>query len=204
MEITEVQSYGKSKYKVFLNNEFAFVLYKGELKKYHLEEGNQIEADVYEDILENVLVKRAKARSLHLLMQVNRTEAQLRSKLRENLYPESVISAAVDYVKSFGYINDGNFARSYVEQRSVSKSRRQISMELMQKGVSKDVIEDALQNVETDEEEIIKLLIRKKVRNIDTLSSLDEKEKAKLSRYLMGKGFQWDKIARVFRVLDIM
>ena len=204
MEVTGIEVYGKSKYKVFLNDEFAFVLYKGELKKYQLKEGVQIETDVYNDIIEKVLAKRAKARSLHLLTQMNRTEAQLVSKLRENLYPACVITIAVDYVKSFGYINDEEYARFYAEQRKTSKSKRQISMELMQKGIQKDIIEEALRNLETDEEEIIKKLILKKMKGKDSVSDLDDKEKAKISRYLTGKGFQWDKIARVFMVLDIM
>ena len=50
--------------------------------------------------------------------------------------------AAISYVKSFGYINDYEYARSFIESRKERKSRREIYMQLVGKGVSRELIDD--------------------------------------------------------------
>ena len=45
MVVTKVEMLTKIKYKVYLDEEFAFVLYKGELSHYRIVEGNLLEED---------------------------------------------------------------------------------------------------------------------------------------------------------------
>lgn len=49
---------------------------------------------------------------MHLLEDMDRSEAGLREKLKAGLYPEDLIEAAVTYVKSFGYLNDVRYAEN--------------------------------------------------------------------------------------------
>jgi regulatory protein len=70
-----------------------------------------------------VLVKRARLRALHLLNDMGRTESQLRQKLKQNDYPDDVVEDAIRYVKSFGYVNDKEYARSYIINRKDYKDR---------------------------------------------------------------------------------
>ena len=42
MLVTEIEEVSKNKCKIFLNGEFAFVLYKGELSTYHIKKGKEI------------------------------------------------------------------------------------------------------------------------------------------------------------------
>ncbi len=58
---------------------------------------------------------------MHLLNDMWRTEAQLREKLTRNEYPADIVEAAISYVKSFGYINDYEYARSFIESRKERK-----------------------------------------------------------------------------------
>ncbi len=77
---------------------------------------------------------------MHLLNDMWRTEAQLFEKLTRNEYPADIVEAAISYVKSFGYINDYEYARSFIESRKErkKKSRREIYMQLVGKGVSEN------------------------------------------------------------------
>lgn len=191
MTVTKIELYQKGKYKIYLNDEFAFVLYKGELKKYHLDVDKVLSEEQYQMILEETLLKRAKLRAMHLLKDMDRSEKQLYDKLKDNGYPTEVIKAAIEYVKSYHYVDDREYARRYAEYRALEKSKMQISLDLVKKGISKEIVQEVLEDITFDETNIIVKLVEKKCRNKD-LSDINEKQK--ICRFLMAKGFTYDQI----------
>ena len=82
MTVTKIEPLSKTRYKVYLDGQFAFTLYKGELSRYHIAEESVIGDDIY-DSLRLIVVKRAKLRAMHLLSDMGRTESQLRTKLKQ-------------------------------------------------------------------------------------------------------------------------
>ena len=135
MIVTEIEPYTRTKFKVYLDGKFAFVLYKGELSRYGIRKEEEISAGIVEKIEAEVVLKRAKLRAMHLLADMDRTEAALREKLKQGCYTQEMIDRAVDYVKSFGYLDDARYAENVVRSRQGTKSRKQIRAALMQKGV---------------------------------------------------------------------
>ena len=164
MQVTEIRAVTKTRFKVYLDGQFAFVLYKGELFRYHLTEGSSISESEYQDIHENIVFKRAKKKALKLLSDMDRTEEQLRSKLAAGEYPEDIIDRTIEYVKSFGYINDREYIRRFIESKKNTKSRKEIFMLLLSKGLPATMIEDALNECQTEEnaENAIREILRKK------------------------------------------
>ncbi len=145
MVITEIEAVSRARYKIFIDGKFTFLLYKGELSRYHLAKGSDIEVETFRQIRREVVLKRAKLRALHLLNDMGRTEEQLRQKLKQNHYPEDIVRETLDYVRSFGYINDGAYARNFIETRKGKKSRREIYAKLCEKGIEKEEIDQALE-----------------------------------------------------------
>ena len=133
MIVTEIEPYTKTKFKVYLDGKFAFVLYKGELSRYGIRRDEVITDGTVEKIETEVILKRAKLRAMHLLEDMDRTEAALREKLRQGCYTQEMIDRAVDYVKSFGYLDDARYAENFVRSRQGAKSRKEIRAALMQK-----------------------------------------------------------------------
>ena len=84
--------------------------------------------------------KRAKLRAMHLLTKRPYTERKLRQKLQESMYTEECIDIAIAYVKSYGYIDDTQYACDFINYHSSSMSRKQIETKLSQKGISQEVI----------------------------------------------------------------
>lgn len=201
MLVTKIEAVTKTKYKVFLDEQFAFVLYKGELSRYYIKDEAEVTPEVYAKIREEVVLKRAKLRVMHLLQDMDRSEEQLRLKLKQSLYTEDIIEAALQYVKSFGYIDDSNYARRFVESRKKTKSKKEIYAALCQKGIDKYTIQEALELCykDVDEKDAIQKLIEKKHVEIDNMS---DKEKKKICEYLMRKGFRYDDICRVIQVIQ--
>lgn len=198
MKVTRVEAVTKTKYKVFLDEQFAFELYKGELSRYQIAEGAQISETIYEMIRQEVILKRIKLRALHLLNVSDRTEADLRNKLRQSHYPEDLIEEAVAYVKRFGYINDERYVQMYVLNRKEKKSRREIYAALLQKGIPGEQIDEAFESCYDQEDalEAIRTLLSKKGYRPD----MDENQKQKLYGYLARKGFGYEEIRRAMEI----
>lgn len=198
MTVTKVEAVTKTKYKVFLDGCFAFNLYKGELSRYGIKEGDSLGEDVYREIFETVIIKRAKLRAMHLLEDMDRTESGLVEKLTLGGYPKAAVEAAVEYVKSFGYLDDLRYAKNFIESKKQSKSRREIYALLCRKGVPKELIQEAFEQFcePAGEKDAIEHLIRKKGVNPMQSSQADMQ---KLYGYLSRKGFCYDDIRQVIQ-----
>lgn len=201
MKVTKIESVTKTKFKVYVEEQFAFVLYKSELSRYRIVTDEEITEDTFQKIKKEVILKRAKLRALHLLNNMDRTEAQLRTKLKQGLYTEDIIEQTIEYVKSFGYIGDASYARRYIQSRQKNKSKKEIYVELCKKGVAKEEIDSAMEECYENhgEEEAIRTLLRKKKYNPEQAT---EAETQKIYGYLARKGFSYDQIRQVIQVSD--
>ena len=204
MTVTKLTEISKSRVQIMIDNEFAFVLYKGELRIYHLREGEEIEEEAYREIMQQLLPKRAKLRAMNLLKSRAYTRKQLYDKLKNSGYPQEVIEEALSYVISFGYVDDRQYACDFIEYNKNRKSRTGILNALLQKGIHRAVIEEAWEEMAAGdgdlEREQVLAWIRKK--NFDPGSATYE-EKQKFCAFLYRKGFQIDTIRSVLS-LDII
>ena len=144
-------------------------------------------------------LKQAKMKALRLLTDMDRTEAGLRLKLKQKFSSDEIVDQAIDYVKSFGYINDAWYAERFVETHKSTKSKREMYAALLQKGVEQYLIEQAMENCYGSEDEIAAIQKLVKKRGFSPENSEDA-EKKKLYGYLMRKGFQHDSIMQVLQV----
>lgn len=201
MIVTGIEEQTKTKFKVYLDGTFAFVLYKDELKRFGIKQGEDLAQENYEKIQNEVLLKRAKKRAMHLLEDMDRTESALREKLKAGQYPENAISGAIEYVRSFGYLDDARYAEKFVMSRKDTKSKREIKALLSQKGVSDDLICLAFEQCysEDSEEEAIRRILRKK--KVDP-ERMEEQEYQKILGYLARKGFRYEVIRHVISDYD--
>lgn len=195
MLVTRVEELAKGKRRVWLENQPPFVLYRGEVRQLQLSEGSEVSAEQYQELLEAVLIPRARKRAMHLLEQMDRTEAQLREKLARSEYPQAAVEAAVAYVKGFHYIDDYRYACSYIRYRCDSRSSRQLAMELARRGVPRQVVEEAMEAEYSceDEGEKIKRWMEKK--HYDATGA-QQKERQRMYQFLMRKGFRTEDIMR--------
>ena len=198
MTVTSIVPEGRTRYAVTVDGEGGFVLYQKELSEYRIREGEELSEETLAEIMRKVLPRRAKLRCLNLLKSRSYTEKQLAEKLRAGKYPEAVIEEALSYVKSFGYVDDAAYARSYAEDQIEKKSVRRIAEELQRKGVDRGLIEEALVYVQErdggqDEEGMIRRLLEKKHFDPETA---DFAEKRRIQAFLMRKGFTADGIRR--------
>jgi len=196
--VTEIVEINKKKRRIYINYNSAFSLYVGEIFKYKIKKDLPMDEDIYNEIVNEILPKRAKLRAMNLLKDRDLTEYSLKQKLKEGYYPEDSVRIAIEYVKNYGYIDDRRYAENYVNFKSSTKSRYQIKNILLQKGLDKDLISEVCDeyyenddNNENSEKKLVEKLILK--RKIDIMN-ITREEKSKLLGYLTRRGFQIDLI----------
>ena len=199
-QVVSVLPQDKKKVMICLDNGDSFVLYKGEAAKLSLFENEVVDDTKYQQIMTEILGKRATKRAMHLLEQQERTEKQLRDKLAQGGYPKQCIEQAIAYVKSYHYVDDYRYATVYIRYRQEKESRQKLTQKLMMRGISKDIIMQALEEeFVTDECEQIKELLKKRHYDPD---NADEATRRKTAQFLMRKGFKSRDVFRVMRMED--
>ncbi len=194
MTVVEIVPVDKRRSKVILDEDFTLVLYRGEIRKFGIEEGKLLSEETYQEILQDVLFKRARERVLFLLKSSDKTEQELRRKLKDGGYPKEAADYAIEFLKDHNFINDENYGRRYVEFNSERKSQRQIQYELQKKGLDKEVIQEILREQPVDEEAQIRAYVKKKRIKAE---EMDFKERGKMLAALGRRGFSYDAISRV-------
>ncbi len=204
MIVTQLTDMGRGRYKVYIEENPAFALYRGELKRLGIREGEEITEENLREIREEILPLRAKKRAMNLLQKREYTAAALREKLRDGEYPEACVEEAVAYVESYGYVDDRRYARDYIVYNMNRKSRVRIEQDLMRRGIHKDTVRSLFEELEEegakqDEAAMIRRLLEKKKYDAETA---DGREKQRMYAFLYRKGFHSEAINRAL-LLDI-
>ena len=196
MYIERIEQLEKGKRRLVFETGERLVLYKGEIRSFGLSEGQEVSDTLYQELLCDVLGKRATKRAMHLLEKQDRTEYQLREKLRQNEYPKEAIEQAITYVKGYHYIDDLRYACSYVRYQKEKKSNRRLQQDLQKKGVAKELIEQALfEEGNEDETDAIRRLLEKKGYTPD----MSREQANKIYQFLLRRGYKSSDILYVMR-----
>ena len=204
MIVTQITGITKGRFRIYIEEKPAFVLYRGEVRRLGIREGEPLSEESLREIEEEILPTRAKRRAMNLLQNRDYTEAGLREKLRNGDYPESCIEEAVAYVKSYGYVDDCRYAGDFITYNLDRKSRTRMEQDLMRKGISKDTIRTVFEELEEqgtsqDEGAMIRRLLEKKKYDPHTATG---QEKQRMYAFLYRRGFRAEVISRAL-LLDI-
>ena len=200
--ILAVSPLSKKKYKISLEGTemVTLSLYPSELRKFNIKEGNFVSEDIYREI-EEILYKRGKERALYYLKTSDKTAFQMKTKLKEGLYPEHIICRILDFLEKYKYIDDLRYAGQYISYNQRRKSYQQIRNDLRVKGIAKEYIDeafleinDSMMSESNPQVEIIRKYIQNKIK-----PDMDLKYKNKIVMGLVRKGFKYDDIMSVFR-----
>jgi regulatory protein len=137
---------------------------------------------------------KATARALYFLGFRQRSENEVRQKLREKEFPDDVIDRVLEKLRRNNLISDAKFVEAWIENRSLHRPRgaRMLQQELRQKGVAKETIAAALPDQEDELANAICALQKILQSKERTWENLEEKEKyRKTIQYLMRRGFNY-------------
>ncbi|MEU2059976.1 recombination regulator RecX [Streptomyces sp. NPDC013455] len=144
--------------------------------------------------------ERARAICLRLLTGTPRTRKQLADALRKREIPEEVAEEVLSRFEEVGLIDDGAFADAWVESRHHGRglARRALARELRTKGVDSALIEDAVAQLDPEQEEATaRELVARKLRATRGLDR--DKRLRRLAGMLARKGYSEGLALRVVR-----
>ncbi|MCD7980786.1 MAG: RecX family transcriptional regulator, partial [Clostridiales bacterium] len=144
MYISEIRREKRDRLLILTDEAGCFPLYEREAAEYHLEEDSVLSDADWERLCDEILKPRVIRRAIFLLQRMDRTEYQLRQRLSQDHYPDFLIDAAMDYVKSFHYLDDLRYASSYIRFHQSEKSCLQLRIALQRRGVPAALIEQAM------------------------------------------------------------
>jgi regulatory protein len=192
-----VQKKNQDRVNVFLDGEFAFGLPLA--TAVHLKVGQSISQAEIAALQQEDLLDKAKQSAYRLLSYRPRSIAEVKRHLIRKGYEEDLVNTAVTQLISVDLLNDETFAAYWIEQREAFKPRSHLalSQELRQKGVSREIIEKALESV--DETAAARRAAEKKARIWVDLSAEDFR--AKMGRFLQRRGFHYGIINQIVKEL---
>jgi regulatory protein len=146
------------------------------------------------------VVKKAKGYALRLLKLRPRSRGELSSKMSGKGYGQAIIIDVLDALTQMGFIDDAAFAKAWLQYRlNRPMGFRRVERELIEKGITKDVIRGHWAEVKAnyDELEVVRALAKKRVRQYNNIDPL--KRKKRVMDYLARRGFQLDVIMKVIK-----
>ncbi|MEU6776901.1 recombination regulator RecX [Streptomyces sp. NPDC046759] len=144
--------------------------------------------------------ERARAICLRLLTGTPRTRKQLADALRKREIPEDVVEEVLSRFEEVGLIDDSAFADAWVESRHHGRglARRALAQELRTKGVDPSLIDEAVSQLDSEQEEATaRELVARKLRATRGLDR--DKRLRRLAGMLARKGYPEGMALRVVR-----
>ena len=195
MIITKLDKVGTKQVRLFFDEEKYCLLYYNEVRRLGFHEKDEVGQQEFEE-LNKLLLHRAKLKAMSLLKYKDRTRKELKDRLMRAEFPEFITEGAIAYVESFGYINDEEYVRRYMEYKAGTKSRIQIKMDLRKKGIGTEILERIFDEYEYEEDDVLEEQVQKRIRQ---KGSVTKENFQKYYGYFARKGFNSVKIIDLLR-----
>lgn len=160
--------------------------------------GQEISEEELNKIVQEEQIRKAKDSAFSLLSYRARSEQEIRQRLHQKEYPDDVIDPVIQDLIRLGLIDDSQFAKDWVESRLRSRptGKTRLAIELRKKGIHSNVLENALESIDSDDEVAMALEIathkNEKMRDEDTST-----RRRHLASLLQRRGFSWEIIRTV-------
>lgn len=195
MIITEISPQKrKGRFNISVDNQYFGSLDDMALVSAGLKVGQQVDEKSLREYIFESEVRSAFDKTLDILSTFH-SKKEILDRLIKKGYEKQVCLSAIEKAEQYGYVDDQQFAKALVGQKR-DKSRAEIKSILYKKGVDKEIIGEAIDEIDEDEEKRrAKALAEKYLKN----KQINQRTLASLYAFLARKGFGADIIKNVLR-----
>lgn len=183
---------------IYVDSKYTFSVLESILVDENLYIDKEITAEDLDRIKSLTETLELKVKLINLISRRPRSEREIQQYLSKQKIKDN--NGIVETLKNEGYIDDTKFAEWWIDQRVAFKNRsiNEIRSELLGKGISKDIIENAIGKADLSDNEVmsIKLLAEKKKRLLMHKNLTTEQLNEKIVQFLLRKGFRWELIQK--------
>lgn len=191
MKITMIKPAVKTqgRFNIFVDTKYSFSLDEQQLLDLKVKRGQEISEQELENLKKESDFGKKYARSLELIMRRIRSEKEIRDYAWRKKWEAEETARVIEKLLSKGYVNDEKFATAWVRSRAALKhiSKRKLILELRQKGIASEIIEQTFEQSEdySEQQALAELVDKKRARYPD---------RNKFTAYLMRQGFRYDDV----------
>jgi len=196
----------KEWYLIYLNDGREILSYIDFIVKFKVKVGKQLTEEQIKEMKSESEVILAKEIAYRFISYKPRTLKEVSDKLKAKGFQSDLVSKVVEELKNYGFINDLEYARNFVLNRSRSKTLGELALrcELLSKGISSEIVDEVLSERENliDEFEIALDLAQGKLKQIKSLKKRKkgrDEYKRRIYEFLLRRGFKFETINRVMR-----
>jgi regulatory protein len=192
---------------VYLEGSRAFDLAAALVDKAGLRVGVVLTEEAQRRLAQEDAPFRARERALALLALRDRSRREIETRLETAGFEREVIAATVAWLQGLEYVDDARFAAHFTAEKAKSGwGPARIKAELLRKGVDRRVVEEELgseadSNMAAEGLETVTALARRRFgRQFNENPATAER---RLAGFLARRGYDWDTIRAVTRVLSL-
>lgn len=192
----------KKRVNINLDGSFGFGLDLENFLRIGLKVNQELTEEEVNEIIKKGELQKCLDKTINFAMVRPRSLKEVKDYFRRKEVDVSLHETILVKLIRLELLNDEKFAKWWVDQRLQfkSKSKKDITFELRQKGIDTNIIKNILDDSEIDEVKIAKELIAKKIYKWQKYE--DKIKKQKITQYLAGKGFSWDVIKSVVDLIQ--
>lgn len=194
MKITRIEAgrQNRRRVNIYVDDAFAFSCFADVLSQFDLRKGQDMDEDRMKAVRRADELQSAREYAFSYAARGPKTEKQFRDKLHERGYGPESTDAAVELLRTYGYVDDEAYARRYAAELFASNGPWAVRRKLAQRGIDRRIIDAVTADVETGDvlEQQLDRLIAKNAH------VAPEKAKQRIVRSLAAKGFAFDEIHR--------
>ena len=149
---------------------------------------------------EELTFEQAKDKALRLLEFRSHSERELTDKLKRAGAKDEDIEEILEFCRNYGFVNDRDYAmRKARDLKNLKKyGLQRIKSELYSKGIPAEYVEEAVAELDDNEEEILLPLVEKKLKG-----DFEKKNIDKCIRYFLYRGDSFGDIKSCIENLKI-
>ena len=197
VERVEASKHKKGRVLVFLGDGACLKITEQELLDFGLRSGDELDEETLKRLKEAAGVSNTRATAADLIGKRAMSRRDLERKLQEKGASETEARYAAEWLEAIGALNDAEYAAALVRHYSrLGYGPARVREKLYEKGVPRELWEDALEELPADGGQVDAFL-RSKLRG----RTPDEKEKRRLTNALLRRGFPWGEVKSAWRRL---
>lgn len=198
MIISHKQGRGK-KIHLFIDDEYQITTNLDFWSEHYYKDGTQIDEEQWQELVDAINYKKAVDKCYDLLSRRDHSVKELKTKLLRTV-TEIYADQAIDKMLDLGYLDDEKYALTLlnhlIENKKMSKAF--IKQEMYKRGLTSEIINSTLDDIEIDNASSCAELILTKYKNKLRI----EGGKDKVIAALMRKGFSYSDIKDAFNMIE--
>lgn len=201
MQITDISKAKGTRYTIFVDGEYWYILDAEVIADNRLAVGKQVTEAFLDDLKEQAERRKARERALYLLSYRDHSRGELVEKLCRSVR-EEIAEETADKMQGYGYLNDQAYAEKLARELMINRryGERRARFEMKKKHLSEEHVIAAIELVleEQDPLDVLREVVeRKYLRHLG-----DRKGRQKVTNALIRLGHDYSDVRRVLEEYD--